>query len=54
MTGTRVRLADEVGTVRTVTAAEMACDLRFETNINMYSSWRKIDEVGLNSPAQER
>jgi len=30
VTGTRVRLADEAGGVRTVTAAELACDPRFE------------------------
>ena len=30
VTGTRVRLADEVGAVRTVTVTELACDPRFE------------------------
>jgi hypothetical protein len=30
VTGTLIRLADEAGTVRTVTAAELACDPRFE------------------------
>ncbi|MFL6116950.1 MAG: transposase [Catenulispora sp.] len=46
VSGTRVRLADDEGAVRTVTAAELATDPRFEIAAAA-SPWRPRPEIGL-------
>jgi transposase InsO family protein len=56
VSGTRVRLADEVGAVRTVTAAELAADPRFEITAPAASPrepWPEIGPEGLPAAAVE-
>ncbi len=54
VTGTRVRLADEAGTVRTVTITELAADPRFEIAAPSTGSRPEIGMEGLPAAAVEQ